>query len=140
MCGKPLRFSQACRAHERPFPCRAVFPINLYSDITEIPISLKRLTPDERATYLLGLAVRRQLLKRLHAILILNTVREIAAVCRWLEHWLNEWELLLIAQGTGPCFGDEGDKPDFFETTPIRRDPPARPNPDAERYDPEITF
>ena len=33
-----------------------------------------------------------------------DTVREIAAVCRWLEHWLNEWELLLIAQGTRHYF------------------------------------
>ena len=102
-------------------------------------MSLKRLTPDERATYLLGLAVRRQL-EEAPRDPDPDTVREIAAVCRWLEHWLNEWELLLIAQGTGPRFGDEGDKPDFFETTPIRRAPPARPNPDAERYDPEITF
>jgi hypothetical protein len=120
-------------------PCRAVFPINLYSDITEIPMSLKHLTPDERATYLLGLAVRREL-EEAPRDPDPETVREIAAVCRWLEHWLNERELLLIAQGTGPCFGDEGDEPALFKTTPIRRDTPARPNPDAARYDPEIPF
>jgi hypothetical protein len=120
-------------------PCRAVFPINLYSDITEIPLSLRHLTPDERATYLLGLAVRRQL-EEAPRDPDPDTVREIAAVCRWLEHWLNEWELLLIAQGTGHYFGDEGDEPDLFETTPIRRVPRARPNPDAERYDPKIPF
>jgi hypothetical protein len=120
-------------------PCRAVFPINLYSDITEIPLSLKHLTPDERATYLLGLAVRREL-EEAPRDPDPETVREIAAVCRWLEHWLNEWELLLIAQGTGHYFGGEGDEPDLFETTPIRLDPPGRPNPDAERYDPKIPF
>jgi hypothetical protein len=121
-------------------PCRAVFPINLYSDITEIPMSLKRLTPEERATYLLGLAVRRQL-EEAPRNPDPDTVREIAAVCRWLEHWLNEWELLLIAQGTGPCFGDEGDNgPVFVEATPIRRAFPARPNSDDERIDPEMPF
>jgi hypothetical protein len=120
-------------------PCRDVFPIELYSDITEIPLSLKHLTPDERATYLLGLAVRRQL-EEAPCDPDPDTVREIAAVCRWLEHWLNEWELLLISQGTGPCFGGEGDEPDLFETTPIRRVPPARPNPDDERIDPEMPF
>jgi hypothetical protein len=122
-----------------PSPCRVVFPIELSSDITEIPMGLKQLTPDERATYLLGLAVRRQL-EEVPRDPDPVMVREIAAVCRWLEHWLNERELLLIAQGTGHYFGDEGDEPDLFETTPIRRVPPARPNPDAERIDPEMPF
>jgi hypothetical protein len=58
-----------------------------------------------------------------------------------MEQWLNEWELLLIAQGTGDYFGDGGDNgPVFVETTPIRRAPPARPNSDDERIDPEIPF
>jgi len=101
--------------------CRSAFPITLSSDITEIPLSLKHLTPDERATYLLGLAVRRQLEEGPRDP---DTLREIAPVCRWMEQWLNEWELLLIAQGTGDYFGDEGDNgPVFVETTPIRRAP-----------------
>ena len=84
-------------------------------------MSLKHLTPDERATYLLGLAVRRQLEEGPRDP---DTLREIAPVCRWMEQWLNEWELLLIAQGTGDYFGDEGDNgPVFVETTPIRRAP-----------------
>jgi hypothetical protein len=121
-------------------PCRVVFPIELSSDITEIPMGLKQLTPDERATYLLGLAVRRQL-EDAPRDPDPDTVSELAAVCRWLEHWLNERELLLIAQGTGHYFGDEGDNgPVFVEATPIRRDPLARPNSDDERIDPEIPF
>jgi hypothetical protein len=118
--------------------CRSAFPITLSSDITEIPLSLKHLTPDERATYLLGLAVRRQLDE---APRDPDTVREIDAVSRWIDHWLNEWELLLIEQQTGHYFGDEGDNgPVFVEATPIRRAPPARPNSDDERIDPEIPF
>jgi hypothetical protein len=101
-------------------------------------LSLKHLTPDERATYLLGLAVRRQLDE---APRDPDTVREINAVSRWIDHWLNEWELLLIEQETGHYFGDEGDNgPVFVEATPIRRAPPAPSNPDADRYDPGIPF
>ena len=102
-------------------------------------MGLKHLTPDERATYLLGLAVRREL-EEAPRDPDPETVREIAAVCRWLEHWLNEWELLLIAQGTGHYFGDEGDEPDFFQTTPIRHAPPARPNFYGKHLDPDIPF
>ncbi|RTL85745.1 MAG: hypothetical protein EKK29_11220 [Hyphomicrobiales bacterium] len=99
-------------------------------------MSLKSLTPDERATYLLGLAVRRQLDE---APRDPDTVREIDAVSRWIDHWLGEEELLLIEQETGHYFGDEGDNgPVFVENRPIRCAPPARPNSDDERPDPDI--
>ncbi len=99
-------------------------------------MSLKSLTPDERATYLLGLAVRRQLDQ---APRDPDTVREIDAISRWIDHWLNEGELLLIEQETGHYFGDEGDNgPVFVETTPIRRAPLARPNSGGKRLDPDI--
>ena len=118
--------------------CRSAFPITLSSHITEIPLSLKHLTPDERATYLLGLAVRRQLDE---APRDPDTVREIDAVSRWIDHWLNESQLLLIEREIGHYFGDEGDNgPVFVETTSIRRAPPTLPNPDAERLDPETPF
>ena len=100
-------------------------------------MSLKHLTPDERATYLLGLAVRRQLDE---APRDPDTVREIDAVSRWIDHWLNDWELLLIEQQTGHYFGDEGDNgPVVIETPPIRREPPARSRPtfDDQRDDPD---
>jgi hypothetical protein len=116
---RDISFRLAGRMSALP-SCRSAFPIELYSDITELPMSLKRLTPGERATYLLGLAVRRQLEEGPRDP---DTLREIAPVCRWMEQWLNEWELLLIAQGTGHYFGDEGDEPDLFETTSIRRGP-----------------
>ncbi len=104
--------------------------------MTELPLSLKSLTPDERATYLLGLAVRRQLDQ---APRDPDTVREIDAVSRWIDHWLSEGELLLIEQETGHYFGDEGDNgPVFVKTTPIRRAPLARPNSGGKRLDPDI--
>jgi len=101
-------------------------------------MSLKRLTPDELTTYLFGLVVRRQIEE---APRDPDTVRQIDAVFRWIDHWLNEWELPLIEQETGYYFGDEGDNgPVFVETWPIRRDPPARPNFEDERVDPKIPF
>jgi hypothetical protein len=102
-------------------------------------MGLKQLSPDERATYLLGLAVRRQL-EEVPRDPDPETVREIAAVCRWLEHWLNERELLLIAQGTGHYFGDESDEPDVVRNNVDQARPPTLPNPDAERIDPEMPF
>jgi hypothetical protein len=108
--------------------------------ITEIPMSLKRLTPDEWATYLLGLAVRRQFEE---APRDPDIVREIAAVARWMEHWLTWGELMIIEQETGfhagDYTGDEVVNPVVIETPPIRREPPARSRPtfDDQRDDPD---
>jgi hypothetical protein len=66
-------------------------------------LSLKRLTIDERATYLLGLGVRQQFEE---APRDPDTVCEIAAVARWMEHWLTWWELMIIEQETGFYTGD----------------------------------
>jgi hypothetical protein len=101
-------------------------------------LSLKSLTLDEQVTYLLGLAVRRQLDE---APRDPDTLREIDAVSRWIDHWLNEEELLLIEQETGHYFGDEGDNgPVYAEATPIGRAPPARPNSGGKRPGPDIPF
>ena len=61
-------------------------------------MSIKRLTDDEMATYLIGLAVRRQLDEAPHDP---ATVKEIEAVFRWLEHWLPPDEVHCVSLLTG---------------------------------------
>lgn len=65
-------------------------------------MSLKRLTDDERAVYLLGAAAIRQLR---HAPRDPATQREIEAFTRWVEHWLSDDELHHVICHTGFTFG-----------------------------------
>jgi hypothetical protein len=64
-----------------------------------------------------------------------DTVREIEALSRWIDHWLNEWELLLIEQETGYYFGDEGDSGPAFVLNHADQAPPALPTFDDLRID-----
>lgn len=61
-------------------------------------MSIKRLTREEKAHYLIGLAVARQLE---HAPRDPETRKEIVAVCNWIEHWLTPDERLAIMEATG---------------------------------------
>ena len=66
-------------------------------------MSLKRLTADERAIYLLGEAVIRQLRG---APRDPATQREIEMFSRWVEHWLTADELFHVVTNTGFLFGE----------------------------------
>ncbi|MGA3310363.1 MAG: hypothetical protein ABSD08_17395 [Xanthobacteraceae bacterium] len=67
-------------------------------------MSIKRLNIDERARYLIGVAVMRQILE---APRDPATVAEIDTVCRWIEHWLTAEELGAVSLGTGMIFDDD---------------------------------
>lgn len=64
-------------------------------------MSLSRMNQKERAAYYIGLAVLRQLK---HAPRDPDTVREIEAVSRWMEHWLTGEEYIHVATATGYDF------------------------------------
>ncbi|MFZ0496118.1 MAG: hypothetical protein WBE80_17190 [Methylocella sp.] len=88
-------------------------------------MSIKRLNADEKATYLIGIAVRRQLDE---APRDPETLKEIRAVYRWLEHWLTPGEVSDTIIATGHLID-----PDFAEELlalqgPSR--PVLRPKPD----------
>jgi hypothetical protein len=61
-------------------------------------MSFSDLTADERATYLMGLAVRRQLEQ---APRDPATEREIETLGLWAQHWLTRDEIWQIAAATG---------------------------------------
>ena len=61
-------------------------------------MSLKRLTNDEHATYLLGLAVRTQIEEGSRDP---DTLRHYEAVAKWVEHWLDNWQICIILQQMG---------------------------------------
>jgi hypothetical protein len=61
-------------------------------------MSVSGLPPDERATYLLGLAVRQQLDR---APRDPDAMAEIEAVLLWVEHWLAPEDVAFIQNTTG---------------------------------------
>jgi hypothetical protein len=61
-------------------------------------MSIKRLTREEKAVYLIGLAVTRQFEQ---APRDPETRKEITAVCNWIEHWLTPDERQAITETTG---------------------------------------
>jgi hypothetical protein len=69
----------------------------------------------KKARYLIGLAVTRQIE---YAPRDPDTVAEIAAVCRWIEHWLTPDELIAVMEETGLIFdhdlADELSGPESF--------------------------
>ncbi len=67
-------------------------------------MSIKRLTAEEKARYLIGVAVVRQFRE---APPDPETVKEVAAVSRWIEHWLTREELADVMIGTGLIFDEE---------------------------------
>lgn len=67
-------------------------------------MSWKRMNVDEKSRYLIGLAVMRQIE---HAPRDPETMREIAAVMRWVAHWLTPDELHYATIHTGVIFDDE---------------------------------
>jgi len=70
-------------------------------------MSLKRLNEEERAVYLLGEAVMRQLKG---APRDPETRREIGAVARWITHWLTDEEYAHVVVTTGYIFDPEEDE------------------------------
>jgi hypothetical protein len=67
-------------------------------------MSIKRLNADEKAIYLIGLAVRRQLEQ---ATPDPETLKEIRAVFLWREHWLTPDEVVDITVSTGHLINQE---------------------------------
>jgi hypothetical protein len=67
-------------------------------------MSIKRLSADERATYLVGLAVRRQLLDSPRDQ---ENLARIATVLNWVEHWLSPDELHEVRLSTGFIFDQD---------------------------------
>jgi hypothetical protein len=67
-------------------------------------MSIKRLNDEERAAYLIGHAVMRQFEE---APPDPDTISEINAVLRWLEHWLTHEELDHVSLMTGFVFDQE---------------------------------
>lgn len=78
---------------------------------------------NERAAYLIGLAVLRQLE---HAPRDPDTVREIDAISRWIEHWLSDDEHMHVAETTGY---------DFAEVLTRDLPPDPQPGPSSDRDD-----
>ncbi len=66
-------------------------------------MSIKRLNIDERARYLIGVAVMRQILE---APRDPATQQEISAIMLWIEHWLTTEELEAVSIGTGIVFDE----------------------------------
>lgn len=77
----------------------------------EEKLSIDRLTEDERATYLIGKAIRAGLIEP-------NGLapRQAAAVLDWVFRYLPEGERLEVEQGTG--FVSREDFPEVFEELP----------------------
>ena len=67
-------------------------------------MSIKRLNDEERAAYLIGHAVMRQFED---APPDPETISEINAVLRWLEHWLTHEELDHVSLMTGFVFDED---------------------------------
>jgi hypothetical protein len=67
-------------------------------------MSIKRLNDEERAAYLIGYAVMRQFEE---APPDPDTISEINAVLRWLEHWLTHEELDHVSLMTGCVFDED---------------------------------
>jgi hypothetical protein len=65
-------------------------------------MTMSRMNRSERAAYLIGLAVLRQLE---HAPRDPDTLREIEAVSRWIDHWLTGDEYVHVTTTTGYDFG-----------------------------------
>lgn len=86
-------------------------------------MSTKRLTHEERATYLLGEVVMRQLN---NAPRDPDTQREIAAFSRWVVHWLSGEEFLHVMTNTGYIF-DEEDADELFGERKVQRPADRRP-------------
>jgi hypothetical protein len=64
-------------------------------------MSTKRFNTEQKAHYLIGVAVMRQFA---NAPLDPETRREISAVLRWIEHWLSPEELRSVSAVTGVTF------------------------------------
>lgn len=91
-------------------------------------MSIKRLTLEEMATYLVGLAVMRQFD---YATRDPETQKEIAAVWNWIEHWLTSDERMTIAEATG--WVHEEDLPEGLRDLPEnigREHPPGEEDDD----------
>jgi hypothetical protein len=88
-------------------------------------MSLSRLTADERATYLLGLAARRQLER---APRDPDTQTEIAALLLWIKHWLTPDEVWHITEVTGFLLGEEMFEEHFKRDKPPRKSAWAKPS------------
>jgi hypothetical protein len=67
-------------------------------------MSIKRLTIDERARYLIGEAVMRRIQKSERDPAAMSDIR---ALCNWIETWLTADELDAVTRGTGLIFDDE---------------------------------
>jgi hypothetical protein len=67
-------------------------------------MSIKRLTAEEKALYLIGKAVWRQFRE---APRDPDTTREVVAVGNWIEHWLTAEELDAVTAGTGMIFDED---------------------------------
>jgi hypothetical protein len=91
-------------------------------------MSTKRLTAEERATYLLGHAALRQLSE---APRDFDTQQEISAFCRWVTHWLTEEELACVTTNTGYLFDDE-DVEELFGPSEFRPSRPRQAKPDSK--------
>jgi hypothetical protein len=62
------------------------------------------LTDEEKASFWLGVAVMRQIK---YAPSDSETCRQISAVLRWAEHWLDADALAVISEETGIAFDDD---------------------------------
>jgi len=91
-------------------------------------MSLSRMNQEERAAYYIGLAVLRQLE---HAPRDPDTVREIEAVSRWMEHWLTGDEYVHVATTTGYDFAGY-----LAEEAPL----PSSPPPPGSSSDDDVPF
>ena len=67
-------------------------------------MSIKRLNSEEKARYLIGIAIVRQFRE---APRDPDTVKDMAVVSRWIEHWLTSDELADVMSGSGIIFDAE---------------------------------
>ena len=80
-------------------------------------MSVSRMNREERAAYFIGLAVLRQLEK---APRDPDTLREIDAIFRWIDHWLTDDEYGHVTSTTGYDFGGY-----FADDMPLQLSSPA---------------
>lgn len=85
-------------------------------------MSVSRMNKEERAAYYIGLAILRQLE---HAPRDPDTIREIDAVSRWIEHWLSNDEYMHVMVTTGHDFAEVLTR----DLPPI---PPPNPSPGGD--------
>lgn len=90
-------------------------------------MSIKRLTAEEKARYLIGVAVERQFRE---APPDPETVKEVAAVSRWIEHWLTRDQLADVMVGTGFIFDEELADELLGAPQPDRKRPPPQKDDD----------